>query len=167
MRCKELKAIRCGDGCYMSFYTDDVATALATASVYGKGEVTVSIDRYKEHRGLSANALFHVLCAKIAAATGKSIPEVKRHLVTDYGVVARDQKGEYAGVMLPAGTDVLALYDYPVWIKDKVIDGREWSCYMLMKRTSDLNTDEFSRLIDGARFEARELGIDTEEEGMK
>lgn len=163
MRAREIKAIRVGDGCYVSFYTDDMATALTSAAVYKHAEISVTIERYKDPRSISANALFHVLCAKIAAATGKSITEVKRHIVNDYGVIARDNNGEYVGVMLPAGTDVLELYDYPVWIKDKVIDGKNWSCYMLMKRTSDLNTDEFSHLIDGAKFEAKELGIDIEE----
>ena len=56
-------------------------------------EVSVEIKQYREKRSRDANAYFHVLVNKIAAAQGLSDTEVKRLLVnlrTDRGSLAID-----------------------------------------------------------------------------
>lgn len=41
-------------------------------------------------------------------------------------------------------------------------NGKEFRCYLLYKRTRYMDTAEMARLIDGAIYEAKELGIETD-----
>lgn len=53
----------------------------------------------------------------------------------------------------PPREEIFRHYGYPEDTPDKC-------SYILYKRTSAMNSSEMSHLIDGARQEARELGID-------
>lgn len=111
---------------------------------------------HREKRSLNANAYFHVLVGKIAKETRLSDTEVKRQLVFDYGAqlgvlaIEREISPEKAGVE----------YAKPI---DEVVmsTGKQGIQYMIYKRTSELDTDEMVRLIDGTVSEAQQLGIET------
>lgn len=125
-------------------------------------DISVEIKKWREPRSRDANAYFHVLVNKIADATGQSDDEVKRALVLSYGAVARDDGGSVVGTMLPAKVDVNRYYPYAKWYKSMSIEGRDYSCYLFYKHTSDMDSKEMARLIDGTIREAQELGIDTD-----
>ena len=125
-------------------------------------DVRVEIKKWREPRSKDANAYFHVLVNKIAEAQGLGDDEVKRSLVVEYGTLARDEDGFLYGAMLPAGADIDQFYPYTRLYKTKEIDGREYECYLFYKRTHTLDSKEMARLIDGAIYVARELGIDTD-----
>ena len=80
----------------------------------------------------------------------------------EYGALARDADGNVLGAMLPMGADISEFYPYTRWYKTVTMDGREYNCYLFYKRTHTLDSKEMSRLIDGAVFVARNLGIDTD-----
>ena len=63
-------------------------------------------------------------------------------------------------VDLPEGTDPHSYYPYTRLITTHEKDGSRYCSYILYKRTSAMNSSEMSHLIDGARQEAHELGID-------
>ena len=128
---------------------------------FSEAEVSVTIKKYSKPRSLSANSYFHVLCEKIAVATNQGNDEVKKQLVMEYGTYARLPEGGIAGATLPASATPENYYPYDKWYKDMEIDGRDYSCYIFMKRTSEMDSSEFSRLVDGAIREAKELGIET------
>lgn len=125
-------------------------------------EVDVSIKKFRLKRSLDANAYFHLIVNTIAMARGLSNDEVKQMLVVDYGTLARDSDGQIVAFKLPASVDVSTLYPYTKMYKETSENGRLYKCYLVYKRSSEMDTKEMSHLIDGAINEAQELGIDTD-----
>ena len=125
-------------------------------------DVEVKIKKWRALRSLDANAYFHVLVNAIAEARGVGDEEVKRELVLEYGVVARDDDGNKIGSMLPSGVDASLYYKYARWYKSMEVNGKEVDCYLFYKPTHEMDTKEMARLIDGAIEVAKELNIDTD-----
>lgn len=125
-------------------------------------DVDIEIKKHRERRGLSANAYFHVLVNKIAENQFISDSEVKRHLVCSYGVFARDEDGSLIGFKLPGKVDPLLIYPYVKCYDVRYEGGKEYRCYLMYKRTRFMDSREMARLIDGAIYEAKALGIETE-----
>ena len=125
-------------------------------------DLDIEIKIHREKRSKSANAYFHVLVNKIAGETGEADDAVKNRLVTSYGVVAKDEDGLTVGFKLPATVDVSKIYPYTRLFDRRTEGGKDFNCYLVLKHTSDMDTKEMARLIDGAIEEARELGIETD-----
>lgn len=125
-------------------------------------DVEVSVKKWRKKRSNDANAYFHVLVTAIAEARGVSNDEIKQMLVVDYGTLARDEDNQIIGFKLPPGVDVSRIYPYTKLFKQVEENGKLFNCYLVYKRSSEMDTKEMARLIDGAIHEARELGIDTD-----
>lgn len=122
-----------------------------------KGDLDISVKRYKEKRTLTANAYFHCLCNKIAAEIKASDQEVKSRLVKDYGVPDKDEDDNLLSVILPKSCPPERIDPYLVPIAR---DGK-YITYLAYKHTHEMNTQEFSRVVDAAVEEAKSLGIET------
>lgn len=122
-----------------------------------KGDLDISVKRYKEKRTLTANAYFHCLCNKIATAIKASDQEVKSQFVKDYGVPDRDAEGNLLSVILPKNCPPERIDPYLVPIAR---DGK-YITYLAYKHTHEMTTSEFSRVVDAAVEQAKELGIET------
>lgn len=127
-----------------------------------KADIEISIKKWRARRSLDANAYFHVLVNQIAEARGVGDGEIKRDLVLEYGVIARDSDGNMLGSMLPAGVDATLYYKDAKWYKSMEVNGKEVDCYLFYKPTHLMDSKEMSRLIDKTIEVARELGIDTD-----
>ena len=125
-------------------------------------DIEVSVKKWRRKRSNDANAYFHVLVTAIAEARGISNDEVKRMLVVDYGTLARDEDNQIIGFKLPPGVDVSRIYPYTKLFKQVEENGKTFNCYLVYKRSSEMDSKEMARLIDGAVHEAKELGIDTD-----
>ena len=125
-------------------------------------DIEVSVKKWRRKRSNDANAYFHVLVNAIAEARGLSDDEVKRSLVVDYGVLARDDDGQIIGFKLPSSVDVSFIYPYTRLYKQVEENGKLFNCFLIYKHSSEMDTKEMARLIDGAVQEARDLGIDTD-----
>mgnify|MGYP004469322175 CR=1 FL=1 len=125
-------------------------------------ELEIAIKKWRKKRSNDANSYFHVIVNAIAEARGLSDDEVKRKLVVDYGVLARDEDGQIIGFKLPSGVNVDCIYPYTRLYKQVEENGKQFNCYLVYKRSSEMDTKEMARLIDGAIWEAKELGIDTD-----
>ena len=125
-------------------------------------ELTIEIKKYRKGRSLNANAYFHLLVGKIAAELCHGFDETKRRLVCEYGTVARDKDGSTIGFKLPATVDVTKIYEYVKCFDTRTEGGKDFNCYLCFKHTSDLDTAEMAKLIDGTIRDARELGIETD-----
>ena len=125
-------------------------------------ELEICIKKWRARRSKDANAYFHVLVNQIAIARGLSDDEVKRDLIVDYGTIARDEDGKKIAFKLPASVDVDGIYPYTRMYKEVNEDGKRFKCYLVYKRSSDMDTKEMARLIDGAVQVAKELNIDTD-----
>ncbi len=125
-------------------------------------QLDIEIRKHRARRSLSANAYFHVLVNKIAAETGESDDAVKVRLVLDYGTIDRDKDGKLVGFKLPQAVDPSKYWPYVKYVETREENGKLFNCYLFYKHTSDMDTKEMARLIDGAISEARELGIETD-----
>lgn len=126
------------------------------------GDVKVEIVKYRNPRSKDANAYFHVLVNKLAEHQNLGDDEVKKSLVLDYGALAKDGDGATIGFKLPVSVDVSSIYPYAKVFDTRTENGKEFNCYLVYKRTHDLDSKEMARLIDGAIYEAQNLGIETD-----
>ena len=124
--------------------------------------LSIEVKKYRAKRSLSANAYFHVLVNKIAAETGESEEAAKRRLVCEYGALAKDSDGRTVGFKLPAAVDVSTIYSYTKCFYTRDEGGVTFNCYLVYKHTSDMDSKEMARLIDGAIEDAKALGIETD-----
>lgn len=120
----------------------------------------VQITRAIPRRSLASNNYFHALVSRIASTVWGEFDEIKSDLVVEYGTPCLDKAGQVVIVDLPEGTDPHSYYPYTRLITTHEKDGSRYCSYILYKRTSAMNSSEMSHLIDGARQEAHELGID-------
>lgn len=126
-----------------------------------KGDINLTIKKWRNLRSLDSNAYFHALASQIAEALGQTLEEVKRSLAVDYGTV-----GTY--VQIPAEADISKFYPYYQLVKETTNEkGNLIHTYALYKHTSDMEVDEFARLLDGTILEAKALGIDTDTPAQK
>lgn len=125
-------------------------------------ELDIEIKKHREKRSKSANAYFHVLVNKIAAETGGSDENIKKHLVLEYGAISKDNEGATVGFKLPASVNVDTIYPYVKCFDTRTENGKLFKCYLVYKQTRFMNTKEMARLIDGAIEKAKELGIETD-----
>lgn len=125
-------------------------------------DVRVDIVKYREPRSKDANAYFHVLINKIAEAKCLGDDEVKKLLVLEYGALAKEDDGTTIGFKLPASVNVDNIYSYAKVFDVREENGKLFNCYLVYKRTRDMDSKEMARLIDGAIHEARALGIETD-----
>lgn len=124
-------------------------------------DVEIDIRKYHKRRSWEANAYFHVLVNKIAAALNESDTAVKKRIVQDYGVVSRDKEGNLIGFKLPISADVDEICEYTRWFDKREENGHWFNCYLAMKPTHLMDGKEMARVIEGAVTEAKELGIET------
>ena len=122
----------------------------------------IDIKPHREKRSLNANAYFHLLAGKIAAAVHSTLDEVKEQLVLDYGTIDEDPETGIVGFKLLAGIDVSRVCKYARLYDQREENGRLFNCYIVYKQTHEMDTAEMARLIDGAIAEAKELGIETD-----
>ena len=125
-------------------------------------DVSVEIKRYREKRSKDANAYFHVLVNKIAEVQGLGNEEVKKSLVTEYGVLAKDAEGYTVGFKLPASVKIDSIYPYAKVFDIREENGRVFYCYLVYKHTHEMDSKEMARLIDGAIYVAKDIGIETD-----
>lgn len=128
----------------------------------------INIDEWKDPRGNQSNKYFHSLCSKIAKHNEvlSSIEEVKKNLVFQYGTPATLPDSSPFWVKIPQGA-ALTEFKYAKYVgEEKDGKGKVWENYEIFKETHSLNSKEFWQLLQGARYECGELGIDyrTEDE---
>lgn len=125
-------------------------------------ELDIEIGKHREKRSLNANSYFHTLVTSIAAESGRSFDATRQHLVIQYGVLAKNEDGTTAGIMVPASANVDQIYPYTRCFDTREENGVLFKCYLVYKHTSDMDSKEMARLIDGAIDEAKSLGIETD-----
>lgn len=126
-------------------------------------QISVRIKAYKKKRSLDANAYFHVLVGKIADVTGNSKVYIKNKLIAEYG---QYETINDALVPLPLDDDIDAynvefVHLQPTSRTTTNQKGKVFRVNLVMRGSHTYDTDEMSKLIDGAVYEAKELGIET------
>lgn len=120
------------------------------------------IKEFKPLRGTKANRYFHKLVNELARynrSNGFAISddEMKIEINLRYGTLAVDSNQVVKGAKVPKSVNMQELYPYSKKYKEE--DGLD--CYIFYKRTSELNTLEFTQLIRGLEVECKDVGIKT------
>ena len=119
------------------------------------------IIRKKTHkRSLDANSYYWLLVNKLARVMGISDDELHRKMLEDYGVF--DTKdGEIVTFTARADIEVSKFVKYTKVLATGRINGLQAVKYGVLKGSSEMNSKEFSDLLDGLIHECKEQGIET------
>lgn len=117
-------------------------------------------------RSLDQNALYWELVGRIAKAINSSLNEVHNTMLRRYSV-PMEVGGSVTYAFLPdteeAERSALMSETFHVKPTSNVKKGKgdlDYRAYLIMKGSSQLDTAEFSRLIDGVKSECQDMGID-------
>ncbi len=122
------------------------------ASQDPNGTYEVSEAKSKKPRSLTQNAYYWVMLNKLAAKLRMPDSEVHMNMLRDYGV------HDVFSILEDVPIDGYFRY-YDV-IGTGVANGRRFKHVRVYKGSSQMNSQEFSRLIDGMREECMLQGID-------
>lgn len=164
-RLKEIMQDVLNGGFIISFHVQAVPSGVET--LREESDLAISLKKWREHRSLSANAYYWVLVGKLSELTGQPNAVIHNMLLRRYGV-AEIVGGQLLTVMVPdtdeAERETLEKEIYHLKPTSKLKegkDGRMFRAYILLKGSSDFDTKEMARLIDGTIDECKEVGIDT------
>lgn len=116
---------------------------------------------WREKRSLDANAYLWVLCSAMADYDGTvSRQDVYEIMLREYGTLQTDTQGNYIVITVPSKTDVKVIPGH--WLHHKQSYDGKHDSYLMIKGSSDYDTHEMSRLLNGVVAEAKSLGIQTE-----
>lgn len=130
------------------------------AKLKDKGDVcNIEIKKYREKRSLNANAYAWVLIEKIANKMKLSKEDIYKRELVDYGTIATDSDGNKVIFSVKADIDVSKYFRYYKYLGDS--HDKQFKHYYVIKGSSEYNTEEMTRFIDGIVQDAQMLGIQT------
>lgn len=111
------------------------------------------IKEYREKRSLNANAYFYVLQNKLAQVLNTSNDELHFELLKRYSDVT----------IIPIfdGNSIKGLCKYYEEYKTGEIKGIPVTIYKVYRPSSEMDTKQFSRLLDGLISDCKEMEIET------
>lgn len=125
-------------------------------SIKDLDKLDVKAVKHREKRSLDANAYAWVLMSKIADALGTSKEEVYEEMLRRYGVLYEDEDG-YITITVSNKVDMGKVDGHWQLIRQ----GEKFKAYAMIKGSSQYDTKEMSRFIDGIVSDAKELNIET------
>ena len=150
-----IKAERDGNACKVTALLYDAPAVLDKVVKLSGKEVNITISEPKEKRSLDSNAYFWLLVNKLADKLHTSKEEMYLKLLKDYG--------QSIVVTVKQGLDLSqAGFKYYEVLKDGLINGKPFTAYKVFIGSSQYTKEQMSVLIDGAKQECKELGIETE-----
>lgn len=124
----------------------------------GDIEVDVEIKRHRERRSLDANAYAWLLISKIAEAVTPPLSKEDVYMA----MLRRYGQSQKLCVLSEAVSDLRRAYKYVDVEHESVLHGANVTYLRAYIGTSEYDTREMSRFLDGVIEEARQLGIDTD-----
>ena len=132
---------------------------VAVPSVHGK-KLTVEVKPYRKKRSLNANNYAWKLMSEMADMQGTSKEEIYEIMLERYGsTLTEDDKAVL--ITVRAYVDMRKAEIHCAKVARGYIGGKEYISYRVIKGSSQYDTHEMGRFIDGIVSECREMGIDT------
>lgn len=119
-------------------------------------KLSLEIKKYRAKRSLDANAYAWVLMSKLAEVLNTSKEEVYEHMLQKYGALYEDDEG-YITITIKSTIPVEKLGGH--WLRIRGND--HYIGYAMIKGSSEYDTGEMSRFIDGIISECEEMRIQT------
>ena len=141
----------------LSFEINEEPTeAINCVSQYEK--LSIKAVKYKKKRSLDANGYCWAIITKIANHPDikSSKEEVYEEMLQKYGYLYQDEEG-YIPVTVKAGVDMSKIEGHWKFYKSN----GKFDSYLMIKGSSEYNTQEMAHFIDMIVQEAKELGIET------
>ena len=111
----------------------------------------IKITKHKEKRSLDANAYYWVLNGKISEALNQDKQKIHLMMLKSYGVVYQ---------MASPSKEISGIKYFELdGIREK--EGKRLYIYNIYKPSSEMNTKEMARFIDGVVETAKEMEIET------
>lgn len=131
-----------------------------------KNEIyNLSINKYRPKRSTNANAYYQELSNKIAVEMGISDSEYHNRVLSELGIVWRDENGKRDYILHKDGNWWLKTLKgenhYSPTEKTQEQKNGVYRWYVRMKPTREFDTKEMSMLIDYVLQDADSLGIQT------
>lgn len=123
--------------------------------------ITLKIDKKRKKRSLNANAYYHVLLNELASVLKTSQEELHIVMLKRYGQIAIDENGNKMIVSVQSNIDFSKYYKYVEIIGKATLQDKEFTHYKCLKGSSEMDTREFSILLDGLISECKEQKIQT------
>lgn len=119
-------------------------------------KLSLEIKKYRARRSLDANAYAWVLMSKLADVLHSSKEEVYEEMLQKYGTLYEDEDG-YITITVKSTVAVDKLEGH--WLRLR--SNGDYTGYAMIKGTSEYDTAEMSRFIDGIVSECKDQGIQT------
>jgi len=116
-------------------------------------EKVYEVKEVKKKRTLDSNSYYWALLNKIAGVLGESKEKLHLKMLKEYG--------EVYSVLLPKEHDISGLIKYYEIESCIEKNGHKFLSYKAYLPSSEMNTKQMAKLIDGVVSEAKELGIET------
>lgn len=115
-------------------------------------EKQYEVKEVRRRRSLTQNAYYWVMLNKLARKLGMSDRQVHFHMLRDYGVC------DVFSIL--EEVPVASYFKYYEIIGKGTVNGKTFKHVRVYKGSSQMDSAEFSRLIDGMRDECVQQGID-------
>lgn len=119
-------------------------------------KLSLEIKKYRAKRSLDANAYAWVLMSKLAEVLNTSKEEVYEEMLKHYGTLYEDEDG-YITITVKSSVPVDKLEGH--WLRIRGNDS--YTGYAMIKGSSEYDTAEMSRFIDGIISECKDQNIQT------
>lgn len=119
-------------------------------------KLSLDIKKYRARRSLDANAYAWVLMSKLAAVLNSSKEEIYEEMLHKYGTLYEDGDG-YITITVKSSVPIDKLGGHWLCIRKS----EYYSGYAMVKGSSEYDTAEMSRFIDGIISECKDQGIET------
>lgn len=119
-------------------------------------KLSLEIKKYRAKRSLDANAYAWVLMSELADVLHTSKEEVYEEMLRRYGTLYEDDDG-YITITLKSSVPVDKLGGH--WLRIRGND--DYTGYAMIKGSSEYDTAEMSRFIDGVISECEDQNIQT------
>lgn len=153
MRAKILRNERYSTGVNLNVIVYDAPEVLDELAKMS-GEVDVLVKGLRRKRSKEANDYLWWIIDAISAKTGVPKEEIYLELLKRYG--------QSVIVTVREGVDPGLLFKYYELFNDGLHNGVKFLAYKVFIGSSQYDTKQMSKIIDGARKEAQELGIQTD-----
>lgn len=120
---------------------------------HGDNEKIYEIKEKKQRRSLTQNAYYWVLLHQLASVMRLDNDSCHFLMLQRYGV--------YEVVSIQSGINLKGFFKYYEEIGKGTVNGKEFTHYKIYKRSSQMDSKEFSELLNGLVDECEEQGIVT------
>jgi len=121
----------------------------------------VYIDKIKEKRSLNANSYYQVLLDTLRDILGTSHDELHAEMIRQYGQIKIAPDGQKVIVAAIKEVDGSLIAPYTRLVNTGEVNGKEGNYWVILKGSSEMDSKEFSMLLDGLIYECKEQGINT------